>query len=171
MMKYPVPGEAKCWCEKSPSNIRRIDDIESYFKGRFKFIHIIRDGRDVIISRHPKDKDSYWVSPERWISDVSAGLSYIDHENVYTMRYEALIMDFENTISDICKFLNVPVSEEILNWHEHATLRENKGYFTEVKELTSSSVGKWKRNENEERVKELTDNPDGIKLLKQLGYL
>ena len=170
MLTHKVPKETTRWCEKSPNNIKWIDVIDSYYQGRFKFIHIIRDGRDVILSKHPKKKNAYWVDPQRWIQDVSKGLEYESHPKVHTVRYEDLIRNYNDTISGICKFLDLPLSHEILNWYEYATHRENKAYFSEVKQLSDKSIGKWKRTEYDGRVKELTKIPEGSELLKKLKY-
>jgi hypothetical protein len=171
MLLHRVPIPARRWCEKSPSNIRKFENINTYFKGNFRFIQIVRDGRDVILSGHPRDKDRYWVEPERWIRDVSAGSLHADHPNMHTIRYEDLITQYEKTITGICRFLDIPVSPQILNWHQYAKVRRNKALFSEIGQLSDRSIGKWKRKEHEKRVKELTDKPAAIKLLRKYGYL
>jgi len=165
-----IPDSVNRWCEKSPSNIQRLGDIDNYFKGNFLFIQTIRDGRDVILSKHPKDEARYWVSPERWINDVSEGMKYINHPKVLTIKYEELILDFEATAAKICSFLNISLSKEILNWHENTTVTENIALFTRIQLLHKSSISKWKDPKYRERVEELTGNPKGKELLKQCGY-
>ena len=59
------------WCEKTPKNVLFFDRILKHFKNRVKLIHMVRDGRDVIFSRHPRNPHEYWVSGKRWIDDVS----------------------------------------------------------------------------------------------------
>ncbi|PSR05601.1 MAG: hypothetical protein BRD50_00415 [Bacteroidetes bacterium SW_11_45_7] len=72
-----IPRQARRLCEKSPSNVKHIDDIANYYRGNFRFIHIIRDGRDVVLSKHPTAKDRYWVGPQRWVNDVRSGLPIV----------------------------------------------------------------------------------------------
>ncbi|PLW93483.1 MAG: hypothetical protein C0592_05955 [Marinilabiliales bacterium] len=165
-----IKKSATRYCEKSPSNIHHINDIDSYHDGDFKFIHIVRDGRDVILSKHPTSPDTYWVNPDRWINDVSAGLKEIDNPKVHTMRYEDLTGNYEETISKICKFLDIELTDEILNWHKHTEVRKNRAYFGEVKPVFKSSVEKWKKPEFKERVEELTGRPEAVKLLKYFKY-
>jgi len=169
-IKYRIPKSSNRWCEKTPRNIHHLDQIDHYFNGNFRFIQIIRDGRDVILSRHPTTKDKYWVSPERWIKDVSAGLEIKNHPKVHTLKYEDLILDFENSVAEICSFLEIELSKEILNWHSNATVTRNNAYFTKVQQISDSSIGKWKESKNEKRVEELTGDPKGLELLKSLGY-
>jgi len=166
----PIPRTATRWCEKSPSNVLHIEQIDRYFKGKFRFIHIIRDGRDVVLSVHPTAKDRYWVDPQRWVNDVSAGLAYESHPCVLTIFYEQLIRQYEDTIRLICDFLQLPLSEEIISWHQHATVRKNRAYFQDVQKISESAIEKWANPENQERVNELLNYPRARALLQRLGY-
>lgn len=170
MIMNRIPPEANRWCEKSPNNIRSINEIDQYYNGNFRFIQVVRDGRDIILSRHPRNRNKYWVEPERWIRDVSAGLQYAGHSKVYTIRYEDLINDFTNTIGGICDFLGIARSENIFNWHKHARVRDYNALYAPVQEINSQSIAKWQKPENEKRVRELTDQPVAIELLRYYHY-
>lgn len=165
-----IKSTANRYCEKSPANIQRIEVIDNYHHGQFKLIHIIRDGRDVTLSKHPKNAGQYWVEPSRWVRDVSLGLAYKEHPFVHTIHYEALVKDFEKTISDICEFLDIPLSDEILNWHKFTTVRKNKALYSPIKEISSSSIGKFNKPEDADRVEEFMKNEAAVGLLKRLGY-
>ncbi len=158
------------WCEKSPTNVRHIQDMDSFHDGKFKFLNIVRDGRDVILSKHPTSPSEYWVSPERWVKDVKAGFKEEDNPNVYTVRYEDLILNFEEEIKKICSFLEVPVCHEILNWHEYTTVRKNRAYFGKVKNIFKTSIGKWKKPEHKARVEQLLEFDEAKMLLSKYGY-
>lgn len=168
-----ISRRAKRFCEKSPRNILRVEEIDQYYNGNFKMIQIIRDGRDVILSKHPSAENEYWVSPERWINDVSEGLKYMDHPNVHTIRYEDLIKDYENTIRGVCDFLDIAYTDEIANWHNHANVRKNRAYFTkQVQKISTSSIGKWQKSEeNRKRAATLMEYPEAVELLKRFNYL
>ncbi len=170
LLEQDVDPRCKRWCEKTPRNIRNINAINCFHNGNYRFINIVRDGRDVILSKHPKLENNYWVEPERWIRDVSAGLAEIHNPRVLTIRYEDLVLSFEPEIEKICSFLNVPVTDEIINWHKHATVRENKAYFGSVEDIFSSSIGKWKKDENYDRAMKLQNIEEGAKLLEHYGY-
>ncbi|SRR6056297_424852 len=170
LLKNKVKEGATRWLEKSPSNVTRIMEINDHFQGRFKMIHIVRDGRDVVLSRHPTDPSHYWVEPKRWVHDVSAGLAFEDHPQVHTLRYEDLIIDFENTMAQLLQFLDAPFSEEVKNWHDHATVRNNAAYFKPVQDIHSKSIEKWKRTTDEARVNAFLEYPGAVELLKRFGY-
>lgn len=166
-----IKPTANRYCEKSPSNIRHVEWISRLHSGNFKMIQIIRDGRDVVLSRHPRNPEKYWVTPERWIDDVATGMNYLAHPNVHTIRYEDLVSDFENTITGICNFLEIEVSAEILQWHDHTTVQKNKALFSTIQKINNTSVGKWKNRAFDEKVKQLTEHPEAIRLLKKMNYI
>ena len=130
LLKYiglepPKPTHIR-WCEKSPANIFDFDEILHHFNNNAKLIHIIRDGRDVVTSIHPNNKATTWVSIDRWIASASAGLKHMDNPAVLTIKYEDLILYFEETATKICNHINESHSDHIIEWHRHATIRTNK---------------------------------------------
>jgi hypothetical protein len=161
------------WCEKTPNNIRYIPRIDSFFQGKdYRFIHIIRDGRDVILSRHPHTTHRYYhVEPEEWIADVQAGLKHQERENFLTIHYESLIGDFKNTMTSVCEHIGIDLSDEILNFYDHARVRKSPAYYSDLEKIHSNSIGRWEKPENKKRVEELLTYPGGTDLLRELGYL
>lgn len=170
LFRYAIPASAKRWCEKSPSNVTQIQAIDEHFKGRFKLIHIIRDGRDVVLSIHPTDRTRYWVEPSRWVHDVQKGLDFKEHPNVHTIKYEDLLMNYPKVMEGIAHFLSLDFSQELKQWHKHAKVRRNRAYFSEVGKIQTKSIGKWKRTKDQQRVKQLYDEPGALELLERLGY-
>lgn len=170
LLSHRIPGTANRWCEKSPSNVQQIAAIDEHFHGRFRFLHIIRDGRDVVLSKHPTAPDQYWVEPKRWVNDVSAGLQYDDHPRVHTLFYEDLIRNFSETMEGITQFLKIPFDERLKNWHRFATVRTNAAYFSKVEEIHTKSVRKWKRTDDPARVRSFLKYPGTAQLLRQCNY-
>ena len=132
------------WCEKTPNNIRYINQIDSYFQGKdYRFIQIVRDGRDVILSRHPHTTHrQYHVEPEDWVADVQEGLKYQDRENFLTIRYESLTQDFEKTMATVCEHIGIDLVDEVLNFYEHASVQRNPAYFSGLEKMHNKSIGK-----------------------------
>lgn len=170
ILTHKLPEEKKRMCEKTPANVRYFDRILDHFNQDVKLIHLIRDGRDVMLSQHPKNPDKYWVSPDRWINDVSAGLKFRNHPNVLTIKYENLILSYQDTIKKITKFTNLELNDEILNWHQHTKVRKNEAWDSKVKKLHSNSVGKYKRSSNQKRINQIMSNDQVVSLLKRLDY-
>ncbi len=140
LLTHSVPSSCNRWCEKRPFNVRYIPEILEYFGNNARFVHIIRDARDVLTSRHPEKPDEYWVESDRWINDVTIGLNYRDNEQVYTLKYENLINDYESTMKSLCSFLNIEFGDEMLNWFDHAKVRSNRAWFSGVKKLHNDSI-------------------------------
>lgn len=170
LLKHRIPPTADRWCEKSPSNVREIETIDRHFGGRFRFIHIIRDGRDVTLSNHPTDPSRYWVSPGRWVRDVRKGLAFREHPNVHTLFYEDLIRDYGRSMRSICDFIEIEYAPQLEDWHRFATVRNNSAYFGRVKKLSSRSVGKWRTTADKARLEAFYAEPGARALLEELGY-
>ena len=167
---YPVRFSARRWCEKTPKNIRFIDhylkDIEDV-----KIIHIIRDGRDVITSKHPDDPEEYWVPIQRWIDDVQAGLLFKDHPQVFTIKYEDLIFDFEKQLEKLGLFLKEDFSKIGKDWTEKASLQRSTAWFSDrVTQLNAKSIYKWKKEEYKPILDSFMANEKALSLLNDLGY-
>ena len=165
-----VPKERSRWCEKTPSNVQYFDRILDLFNGNVKLVHIIRDGRDVTLSTHPTDKTKYWVEPERWTYDVKKGLEFRGHDNVYTIKYEDIINNYDAEIRGLCSFFGLKNSDSIINWHKNTTVKKNRAWAGEVKPLFAGSIGKWRDSKYETRVKQFMENEEAVELLMELGY-
>lgn len=158
------------WCEKTPRNILFGRAILDHFGDAVRVVHIVRDGRDVVTSRHPRRPDSYYWSPEGWVEAVRAGLAIDDDERVHRLRYEDLVSDFEPTVRRLVAFLEEPFAEELLNWPRHTVLRRHSAWFGEVREVHARSVERWRDQVHARRVAEFLATPGAPELLERLGY-
>ena len=166
-----IPPKANRYCHKNPANILHIREILDFHLGKVKIIQMVRDGRDVITSIHPSKPGSYWVSVEKWIRDVKAGIDFYDHPDILTVRYEDLTDNPTRVIETVCKFLDEPVLDEIINWFDHTNLVKSNAWFHQAKEIHQNSVKKWEKPEHKKRLQEFMDNEEAVALLKKLGYL
>ena len=94
------------WAEKTPLNVRHIPWILERFP-EARFIHVVRDGRDVVCSmrQHPDRRwvDGAWVKvhrplsleqyAERWVADTEAGVAHRGDPRYLEVRYEDLVQD------------------------------------------------------------------------------
>lgn len=165
-----ISNTATRWCEKTPNHVRQIGRIMDYFDGEVQFIHLIRDGRDVMLSRHPSSRRDYWITPLRWVQDVKAGLEYQGHSNVLTVYYENLVLHYNKTIENICNFIGETCTEEMYHWFDHTNVKRNSAWQNGLQNLHAQSVGKWQKPENKEKVAEISSDREVQKLLQTLGY-
>jgi len=132
----------------------------------------VREGRDVVTSKHPsKHPDSYYVSPRRWVNDVSAGIRYFYHRQVKTIRYEDLVLKHGDTINDLLEFLELPFSKELLHFDTYTSVRQHHAWPSEVQPIYPHTIGRWKKQEYAVRIQEFYQYKGSKRLLAQLGYV
>lgn len=162
---------ARRWCEKTAKNVVNFGRLASYFDGDVRLIHIVRDGRDVVTSKHRVDRDGYWIAPERWVRDVSAGLRHRHLECVHTVRYEDLVDSTEETLRRMGAFLGEDLGRLPGRWFHGARVQEFGPFDRRVaRPLDDSSVGRWRGPEYRDRVERLLETPGARELLEGLGY-
>ncbi len=170
LITHHIPRSATRWCDKTTHHIRFFPRILEYLEGRVRFIHLVRDGRDVVTSRHPYNPDIYWVPIERWVSDVGAGLALESDPHVLTLRYEDLVRDQRGAIERVCTFLGESCPERVLDWYKHTRVRSSRHWFGPLEQVHSRSIGRWKEPRHAARMEELMRCDEAVELLKRLGY-
>ncbi|MFY0606834.1 MAG: sulfotransferase [Cyclobacteriaceae bacterium] len=170
ILQASVHTAHKRWCEKRPANVHHIEDILGYFGPKAKFIHIVRDPRAVCTSVHPLDPHQYWIPIDRYIKDVNAGIRHENHPQVYTLRYEDLVLAPGKEIAALSEFLELSPFNQTDNWFEHATVRTNKAWSGSLKNIQHDSLHKWKNPEHSERVKTINSNESIRKLMAHFNY-
>jgi hypothetical protein len=91
-----------------------------------RFVHVIRDGRDVALSVIPlwfgpntlHEAAAWWTKGIRKARKQSAELPYY-----LEVRYEDLVSDTETVLSRVCKFIRLPWDPSMLTSHEQAEKR------------------------------------------------
>lgn len=112
------------WAEKTPAHVFHMDLIHEVFPGA-QFIHMIRNGRDVVrsLQNMPWAPRQIRWSARRWVDSVRAGRDYgrrLPAGQYTEIRYEELVAEPEQTIRRLCEFLGEPYSERMLAFHEPA---------------------------------------------------
>lgn len=166
------------WGEKTPANVRNIQAIFRFFP-EARFIHIIRDGRDVVCSlrTHPKYRfengqrvptgitNPWHQCVQEWVEDVQLGMKWRDDPRYYELQYESLVSDPEGTLRPLIQWLGEPWDPAILYAYktdEFATQPRLAGG------IDAGSVGKW-YNDLPEEARRCFD-PEGCQLLMDFGY-
>ena len=120
------------WGDKTPHYCFELDTIRRVLP-EARFVHIIRDGRDVALSLR-----GMWFSPGReveaqashWLECVRAarraGLGRTDYVEV---RYEDLVLDPRETLRRVCAHIALPFDDHMLSYYRRtpARLLEHKG--------------------------------------------
>ncbi|HBS28139.1 MAG TPA: sulfotransferase [Phycisphaerales bacterium] len=152
------------WGDKTPRNVRAIDRILRWFP-QARFIHMIRDGRDVACSlrRHPKEtvRNGRLVPNEvnrpiaecakRWLEDTSCGLAYRGHPRVIEVRYEALTADPESELRRVCAFLRLDYEPSMASAKDEGAPADlNDGRLMNNRDAAGrvhrKSLSRWRRD-------------------------
>jgi hypothetical protein len=173
------------WADKSPRNVHRLRFIREHFP-KSKFIHVLRDGRDVVCSLRTHlrtvegdiDDRSTWnpIEPsiDRWVRDVSAGLVGRGESWYTEVRYEDLVAKPEETLRALFDFLGEPWDDAVL---ESRKVESEPRYDTKSPqnpETTSpiykNAMERWRRDFTAEEIRVFKQRAAGS-LLIQLGYV
>jgi hypothetical protein len=177
------------WGDKTPKYVHTMKQIQNVLP-EARFIHLIRDGRDVAISASKlwfglssvKDAATYWVKTIAKARHQARGLSHY-----LEIRYEDLVLNTENTLKQVCQFIELPWHPDILKYHQNSKERllEMTDYVKDgrelikgderrkIHELTSfqplpSRIGRWKEEmeDFDRKIFESVASP----MLRELGY-
>jgi Sulfotransferase family len=160
----------QAWCEKTPKNVMHFSDLLGRFGREARLIHIVRDGRDVVTSIHPKNPRSCWVNPERWTSDVEAGLKHASHDQVLTIRYEDLIRDSSRVLRRLCGFIGLGYGPWFRSYPRTARVLTSDAWPHPALALHDRSIGRWTKSLWRHQAMKLEEDPVARQLLRRLGY-
>ena len=165
--------KSKIWGDKTPMNTLYLDWIGPVFPYS-KFVHIIRDGRDVASSYLKMGRyDTILEAVNRWINSIELAQSFGSKikENYMEIRYEELVTNTESEIQRICDFLNIQYDSAMLDHTKQVGKLgdTDKSHHSNLsKPISSESIGKWKSNLSESDQESITKLLH--KHLNRLGY-
>ncbi|HET7629638.1 MAG TPA: sulfotransferase [Bacillales bacterium] len=157
--KFRVQSNASRVVEKTPHNVLIMNELGDMFP-KAKFIHVIRDGRDVVNSLRKMnwtgiDGNKLWYVEDvlnaatYWVQVVSKALQDAESpqlkDRVKVVRYEELVDEPMKTMQQVLAFLDEPWSDDVLN---HT--RVKRGYEPEEsstvqvnEKIHKRATGKW----------------------------
>jgi hypothetical protein len=171
---------------KTPSFVRRIRTMHELWP-QAKFIHIIRDGRDVFLSARVKWKgkpnfrhfstwseDSVTTAALWWEWNVRLGREagcLLPPDLYYEISYERLVEDPENECARLCEFLGVPFESAMLRHQENFQVRHRPdGSLINARVALPITPGlrNWRSDLGEAELERF--EAAGAVLLNELGY-
>ncbi len=159
-------GKAR-WADKTPRNVRAIPRILTAFPNA-KFVHIIRDGRDVACSlrHHPKYtiRNGKIVPQDvtnpirgcarRWLTEASMGLAFKGHPRCFELRYERLVLEPEAALRELCAFIGEAYHPAMLDPESSNNERDRAGRLINNPNADSAispkSIGRWRKDLSQE---------------------
>jgi hypothetical protein len=138
-------SQLKIWLEKTPMHLYFATLIEKIFPNT-KFIHIIRDGEDVVASLYEASKNNpeYFDGEQsinrcilRWKIDIQIHKKHLGKSNHHFIRYKDLIYNTDDALGRLSEFLEIEYSDEM------------RSFTHKTKELKFPEE-EWKPDQSEE---------------------
>ncbi len=111
------------WGDKTPRYVSIVPEIARLYP-ESQFIHLVRDGRDVVLSMWLRRWFGRWLvwNLDEWrdaMDHMERNRSVLPPERLLEVRYEELVLDTESTVRAICDFLGEPYEPAMLQWEDH----------------------------------------------------
>jgi hypothetical protein len=173
------------WAEKTPHNVAVMAGLGTIFPDA-RFIHMIRDGRDVACSLIGMDWTEAGTGQKveyirtignaaRYWNDVilaarQEATNPILAGRVVEVRYEALVADTEGVMRKVLEFLGESWDPAILDAHKKSRAHEPHESSTDqaTKPIYTSALARWKRDMTP--ADKSAFKAQAGALLKSLGY-
>jgi hypothetical protein len=163
------------WGDKTPRYVEHIPFLASLFPTA-RFIHLVRDGRDVALSYADVSFGPKTVSRSAhlWARRVSAGMREgraMGPERYTEVRYERLVEDPERELKELCRFLGVGFEPVMLHGagpDEDYVLSRATAYNPHVTDKPKIGVREWRRTMPARHVEMFEAVAGGV--LSELGY-
>jgi len=136
--------------DKTPPYIHCMPEIAALYPGA-KFIHLIRDGRDVAISFIEMENMRFYDRKFYWTLAMRERRGYLNSpyvSQILEVKYEDLVTRAEPTLRRLCEFLGEEFEPGMLDWNRLTELvpeRERSIHSKLADPLRSEAVGVWQR--------------------------
>lgn len=106
----------RCWCEKTPDHVQHVHLLSNIFP-RARFIHLIRDGREVACSIGRRQHRRPELVIYRWKELVTTGQAdgATLGDRYMELKYEDLTSGPRREMARICDFLSLAFDEHVLS--------------------------------------------------------
>lgn len=169
---------------KTPDSVRRIRTLHGLWR-EARFVHLIRDGRDVALSLinwpkvHQKKPGTFPTWKDNpvetaalwWELNVRCGrqaAGWLGPELYYEIRYESLIANPAAECAALCSFLRLPYDEAMVRHHERRKASTSSGAATPDWRPVTQGLRDWRSQMSAEDVERFEAAAGG--LLDELGY-
>jgi hypothetical protein len=141
------------WGDKSPIYITIVPELARMFPTS-RFIHVVRDGRDVAKSFQatPWRGRRLHDSAERWIQALKCQRRWDRAEvcnRILLIHYEDLVLNTESMLRAICRFVGEEFESNMLSWErkvDEQVPERSRIHHTKLKlRIGAEGVSRWKR--------------------------
>ena len=173
------------WVDKTARNVHRLDYIWRHFP-KAKVIHVVRDPRDVVASlkthrRHKIEQGKivptgFCMPVEhciaRWKLAMDHALPHRGAPNYLENKYEAVVLDTEDTVRRLCDFIGVDFDRRMLDFHLLKTPTRDHLKFPQNVEATqpisTSPIGRHRMVLTADEIEQVEGETGSY--MERLGY-
>lgn len=114
---YADAAGKRLFGEKTPANTNWMPLIESFLP-EARFIHIVRDPRDVVLSLGRTSAGAgARQSAQAWVDMVGRARTFAQRVRHYhELRYEVLLREPERIVREVCSFLGLDYTDDMLDY-------------------------------------------------------
>jgi hypothetical protein len=134
----------------------------------WKIIWMLRDGRDVIVSKN--ENNIYHCPVERWVKVHEEFFSYYFRENVLIIRYEELVNFPNNIMNDVGNFIEQKYQSDFHNFYQNININNKMNIGIKPRKIDTKSIGNWKNPAHKKVINSAMENSKFTKLLTLFGY-
>ena len=138
------------WADKTPGYISIVPELASMYPDA-RFIHLVRDGRDVAMSMR---RLGWSPDASRWIHhgvlEWTAALDAADaltlgKDRLLEVRYEDVVTDPEGSARIICRFLDEEFEAGMVQWAEHSVSAPESRYHPKIgRQPEKGDLSRWR---------------------------
>lgn len=164
------------WGNIDIATIEDMDRANAWFPDA-RFVHIVRDGRDVALSHMtmPYGESNIGECAEHWNRTVGTNLkmgAILGSARYMVVRYEDLVADSENTLARMCGFMGLEYFPEMLRYTEMVDDKipdDRRWLWPEINQPPDSSkVSGWKKRMSTDQ--RIVFEWQACNLLRELEY-
>ena len=152
--------------DKTPEYVTQVPLLSSFLPDA-RFVHIVRDPRDYVVSMRKAWGKSLPRAAQRWKAWIRTfrqdvrrcGADFVE------LRYEDLVAAPRDVLESLCAFIGVPFSDDMLSLDRPA---ENLGDTRGETSIVATNFGKWRRELRDAEVRRV-ERIAGA-LMAELGY-
>ena len=155
---FHVEAEGKArWGDKTPLYIEILPELATMFPDS-RFIHLVRDGRDVAKSYRATDWIGPWLhdNTREWTRALECHWRWARSDlrtRILQVRYEDLVLETEATLRQVCEFIGEKFEPQMLSWERKVdeqvpTPGTRRSCEAETREVGAEGVARWKREMN-----------------------
>jgi len=152
--RWHLEAEGKArWGDKTPIYVEIVPQLARMFPGS-RFIHLVRDGRDVARSHQTAGWYGPWLhdNTREWTRALECHRRWAQtdalRERILQVHYEDLVLDTEGTLRRICHFIGEKFEPAMLSWQEkvdeQVPERERHIHVKLKRRIDTGGVARWK---------------------------